>query len=86
MELTRKHDSHERDRRRRPRGHPSWISETNSVPVGAKQVAKTQPFQKSPLTTTLGQVGPAFTVVQIAFEDLSNRGTKKFKNDKYLAV
>ena len=75
VEMTRKHHSHERDRRGRPRGQPSWISETNSVPIGAMPARKKHPLPaKHPLTTMLGQVGPAFIVVQLDFEDLSTRG------------
>ena len=56
-----------------------------SDPKSFETMEGVETSQEHPLTTKLGQVGPAFIFVQIAFEDVSNRG-KQFKNDKYLAV
>ena len=57
-------------------GHTSCFSDANNVPLVPRWVFTPPPFQKSLATAVLGQVGPAFTFVQIAFEDVSNRGNE----------
>ena len=71
-EKTRTHDSQEQIRRRLSRGQPSCVSTANSVPLRTKWTVKVPVVQQFPYTVLLGKVGPAFTVVQIASEDVSN--------------
>ena len=47
-----------------------------SDPKSFETMEGVETSQEHPLTTKLGQVGPAFIVVQIDFEDLSTRGNK----------